>query len=208
MIHKIILLGPQGSGKGTQAELLAQRLGIPAFGMGQLCREEVASGSALGREIDQILLAGNLVSDQTAAALLKKRLAQPDTKKGYILDGYPRNAAQAAAFTFDRPTHLVVIEVPRDESLKRLSGRLTCRMCSKVFRSSQGHKAGDACPCEGELFQRTDDTPAAISRRLEIYEQDTKPVIAVYEQQGIVRHVDGMGSIEEVRERIFQALCR
>src|SRR3990167_866125 len=197
-MHKILLLGPQGSGKSTQAERLSLHFGIPAFGMGQLCREEVASGSELGREIDRILVSGNLVSDQIAADLLKKRLAFPDTKNGYVLDGYPRNAAQAGAFTFDRPTHVVVIEVLREESLRRLSGRLTCRGCNHVFRMDAGHAIGETCSCGGELYQRTDDTPEAITRRLEIYEQDTKPLIAGYDEQGIVERVDGMGSEEEV----------
>src|SRR3989338_6732229 len=120
--HKILLVGPQGSGKGTQAELLSKHLGIPAFGMGQLCREEVASVSEMGQKIDSIIKGGNLVSDHDAANLLKKRLAQPDTQNGYILDGYPRNPSQYAAFNFDTPTDVVVIEVPREESLKRLSG--------------------------------------------------------------------------------------
>src|SRR3989338_7178193 len=140
--HKILLVGPQGSGKGTQAELLSKHLGIPAFGMGQLCREEVASGSEMGKKIDSIIKGGNLVSDQDAADLLQKRLSRPDTQNGYILDGYPRNSAQYSVFTFDHPTDIVVIEVPREESLKRLSGRLTCKKCGKVYSMGAGAKIG------------------------------------------------------------------
>lgn len=206
MIYKILMVGPQGSGKGTQAELLAKQLGIPTFAMGQLCRDEVASGSELGKQIDAILKTGNLVSDQTAAGLLKKRLERPDTQNGYILDGYPRNLSQFAAFDFDTPTHVIVIDVPREESLKRLGGRLTCNKDGRVRAISMGVKPGDPCDCGGVFTQRTDDTPEAINRRLEIYENDTNPVIAEYERKGLVRRVDGLGSVEEVAERITQAL--
>ncbi len=205
-IYKILLMGPQGSGKGTQAELLSERLSIPAIGVGQLCREEAVSGSALGKEIHATTTRGILVSDKIAADLLKKRLAKPDVKQGYILDGYPRNPAQAKAFTFDQPTHVLVIEIPREESLRRLSGRLTCDRCGKVYRLDEGAKVGDACVCGGKLFQRSDDAPAAIAKRLEIYDNDTQPVIASFESQGIVKHVDGVGSVEEVQRRLLKAL--
>src|SRR3989338_11276633 len=133
IVYKILLMGPQGSGKGTQAELLAKHLGIPAFGMGQLCRDEAATGSALGKEIDEANRRGELVSDTIAANLLKARLANPDVKQGYVLDGYPRNPPQIKAFTFDRPTHVLVLEIPRKESLRRLSDRLTCDRCGRVY---------------------------------------------------------------------------
>lgn len=197
-------MGPQGSGKGTQAEKLAAHLGVPAFGMGQLLRDEIASGSELGEKFDVILKRGDLVSDRDAAEMLKRRLLKPDTQNGYILDGYPRNLSQYAAFDFDTPTHVLVIDVPRDESLKRLGGRLTCRACNKVGSMDDGIKPGDRCACGGEWYQRTDDTPAAIARRLEIYENDTQPVIQKYE--ALVVHVDGVGSVEEVAERIKAVL--
>lgn len=203
-MHKLLLMGPQGSGKGTQAEKLAVQLGIPAFGMGQLLRDEIASGSELGQKCDAIVKRGDLVSDQDAAETLKHRLAKPDAQQGYILDGYPRNLSQYAAFDFDTPTQVIVIDVPRDESLKRLGGRLTCRGCGKVGAMSDGLKPGDHCACGGEWYQRDDDTPAAIERRLEIYEKDTSPVIEKYD--GLVKHVDGVGSVEEVFQRILAVL--
>lgn len=205
--YKILLMGPQGSGKGTQAEKLSSKLEIPFFGTGQLIREEVASGSEFGQKLNAIILRGELISDVDAAFLLKRRLAQPDAQHGYILDGYPRNLSQLAAFDFDMPTHVIVIDIPREESLKRLGGRLTCRVCNKVGSVSDGIKPGDKCGCGGEWYQRDDDTPSAITRRLEIYEKDTAPVIAEYAKQGIVYHVDGMGSIEQIFERIVEALC-
>lgn len=205
MTYKILLMGPQGSGKGTQAEILSRELGIPAFGMGQLIRDEIATGSEFGKKLHEIILPGNLVSDEDAAHLLKLRLAQPDVARGYILDGYPRNLAQLAQFTFDTPTHVIVIDIPREESLRRLGGRLTCRGCGKVGAMADGLKVGDRCSaCAGEWYQRADDTPLAIERRLEIYEKDTAPVIEAYGD--VVRRVDGVGSVVAIMQRIREAL--
>jgi adenylate kinase len=204
--YKILIMGPQGSGKGTQAELLSEKLEIPAFGMGQLLRDEIAKGSEIGKEADAILKAGNLVSDEMAAEVLKQRLQESDTKNGYLLDGYPRNAAQMAAFNFDTPTHVVVIDIPENESLKRLGGRLTCKGCEKVFAEAKGFKEGNVCECGSTLYRRDDDTPEAIKRRLEIYQNDTKPIITEYEKQGIMHHIDGVGTIEEVYGRILNVL--
>jgi len=204
MHYKILLMGPQGSGKGTQAEILSEQLGIPAFGMGQLIRDEMRAGSEEGQTLKAIVERGDLVSDEAAAHLLKLRLAKPDTQNGYILDGYPRNIEQYRAFDFDTPTHVLVIDIPRDESLKRLGGRVTCKTCGKVGSMNDGIQPGDVCPCGGEWYQRADDTPEAITRRLEIYENDTQPVIDIYGD--LVHHVDGVGSIEEVTERLNEAL--
>lgn len=206
MKYKILLMGPQGSGKGTQAEILSEHLGIPAFGMGQLLRDEIASSSDLGQKFDAILKAGELVSDEDAARMLQRRLEQPDTASGYILDGYPRNIEQYKAFNFDTPTHVLVIEVPRDESLKRLGGRLTCKGCGKVGSMNTGLAPGDTCEaCGAEWYQRADDTPEAISRRLEIYENDTQPVIDQY--GAFVHRIDGVGSIEDITARLTEALA-
>jgi adenylate kinase len=203
-MYKILLMGPQGSGKGTQAERLSTKLGIPAFGMGQLIRDEVATGSEFGKKLEEIINRGDLVSDKDAALLLKLRLAKPDTQNGYILDGYPRNLSQYKAFNFDTPTHVLVIDIPRDESLKRLGGRLTCRDCGKVGAMRNDIASGDICACGGEWYQRDDDTPEAIDRRLEIYENDTAPVIQKYAE--LVRHINGVGSVDEVFENILNAL--
>jgi len=206
MQYKILFMGPQGSGKGTQTERLSQSLRIPAFGMGQLLREEIAKESDLGIMFQEILKRGELVSDEDAAKMLKARIANPDTQNGYILDGYPRNLSQFSAFTFDTPTHVIVIDIPVEESLKRLGGRLTCKACNKVGSVNDGLKAGDTCVCGGEWHQREDDTPDAIKRRLDIYQNDTAPVIAEYEKQGIVHRINGVGSINEIYERILEIL--
>lgn len=203
-MHKILLMGPQGSGKGTQAERLSKQLGIPAFSMGQLLRDEMATASELGQKFEAIMKRGDLVSDEDAALMLQKRLKQPDTQDGYVLDGYPRNMSQYEAFKFDSPTSVVVIDIPADESIKRLGGRLTCKACGAVGAMRDGLKSGDLCECGGEWYQRKDDTPEAIKRRLEIYEQDTAPVVEAYGD--IVKRVDGVGTIDEIFQRILSVL--
>lgn len=205
-MYKILLIGPQGSGKGTQARRLASTLGIPTFAMGQLLRDEIASGSEWGRQAEIFMNRGELVTDVMAIEVLKKRLHQPDTKEGYILDGYPRNEGQYKEFAFETPTHVIVIEISREESLKRISGRLTCSQCGAIFAMKDGHRIGETCACGGTLRQRDDETPEAVSRRLDIYQQETKPVIQKYEDQGLVHLVDGMGSIDEIQDRIIQEL--
>lgn len=183
MTYKILILGPQGSGKGTQANLLSGRLGIPAFSMGQLLRDEIATGSDLGKVIEEIIHRhGKLVPDDIAERVLQKRLGAEDTKGGYILDGYPRNAGQEEVFQrIDTPTHVLLIDVPIGESLARLTKR-------------------------AELEGRVDDTPELIRTRLDIYENDTKPILDTYRERGLLRVVDGIGTVEEVRVRILAAL--
>lgn len=204
--YKILMIGSQGSGKGTQAKLLSDQLGIPTFAMGQLLRDEIASGSDLGKQAAEYMNRGDLVTDAMAIEVLKKRLAQPDTKKGYLLDGYPRNEGQYNEFSFETPTHVIVIEIPREESLKRISGRLTCSKCGAIYAMKDGYKVGDTCVCGGTLAQRDDETPSAVSRRLAIYENETQPIIQDYEAQGLVRRVNGMGSVDEIHKRILSAI--
>lgn len=206
MTYKIFLFGPQGSGKGTQAQLLSKKLNIPALAMGQLLRDEVAAGSEVGLKVEGILKSGNLVSDEVAAEVLQARLSRPDAANGYVLDSYPRNLNQYAAFTFDTPTHVIVIEVPREESLRRLGGRLTCSSCGNVSSTNDGAKEGDACACGGTFVRRDDDTEAAINRRLDIYDNDTTPMLGKFEEKGVLVRVDGVGTVEEVQERILKSL--
>lgn len=182
MAHKILILGPQGSGKGTQAERLAKKLGIPALSMGQLLRDEIAFGTELGKKVEGTMNAGLLVSDVDALAVLAERLKKPDAVNGYILDGYPRNAAQYDAFeTFDTPTAVLVIDVPREESLMRLTKR-------------------------AQAENRADDTAEVISKRLAIYENDTKPIIDRFAQKGLLRTINGLGTMDEVESAIQEAL--
>jgi adenylate kinase len=180
-MHKILILGPQGCGKGTQAALLAKQLNIPQLSMGQLLRETAKGTGPLADQIRSIQTAGSLVPDTIAIQVLDARLQAPDTANGYILDGFPRNEEQFQAFErYATPTKVLVIDVPPEVSLPRLYKR-------------------------AELEHRVDDTPEVIQKRLQIYETETRPIIRQYEDRGLVEHIDGVGTIEEVAERVNQA---
>jgi adenylate kinase len=205
-VLKILLMGPQGSGKGTQAEQLQEKLRIPTLSMGQLIRDEIAAGSDLGKKMKSNYDKGKLASDKDTAFLLKRRLDSDDINSGYILDGYPRDMSQYKEFNFDKPTHVIIINIPKHESLKRLGNRLTCDKTGKVYSMLDGFKAGGACPSGGKLFVRDDDTPEAIATRLKIYATETSRVLVEYEKRNLVQNVDGVGSIEEVTDRILDIL--
>jgi adenylate kinase len=175
------------------------------FSMGQLLRDEVAAQTDLGKQVDSILSSGELVPASITAEVLQKRLSRPEAQQGYILDGFPRNKEQLDSFSFEKPTHVFVIMIPREETYERLGTRLTCAVCGYVTSTRLGFASGSACPiCHGGLLeQRRDDTPEAITKRLDIYEQETQPIIRAYRQQGVVCEVDGVGSVKEVHARIM-----
>lgn len=206
MVYKILVAGPQGSGKGTQAERLSKALGIPALSMGQLLRDEIAGGTELGKQMKEMVDTGRLVPAAMSVQALMVRLAKPDVTGGYILDGFPRNMEQLGAFDIAIPTHLIVLNIPRDESLRRLTHRLTCDACGAVASELDGKTEGDACACGGRYQKRKDDNAEAIERRLGIYEQETRPVLAAFAARGIVREINGVGSIPEVADRVMVAL--
>ena len=178
-MHRIFLLGPQGCGKGTQAAILSERLHVPALSMGQLLRDAAAGTSELSRRIQAIQARGDLVPGTIVVEVLCQRLDQSDTKEGYILDGFPRNQDQYSAYAaHDVPTAVIVIHVPREESVRRI-----------MHRARTEH--------------RDDDTPEVIQHRLDLYDHVTDPMIEYYRAQGLVRDVDGVGTIEEVADRIY-----
>lgn len=203
-MYQIIIHGPQGAGKGTQAQILSEKLGIPMLSMGQLLRDEIAKKSEMGLAIEDTLRKGELVDEKVTSEILKKRFAEPDATNGWILDGFPRMMAQYETFDFAEPTHVIVIEIPKEESIKRLTTRLTCDKCGYVSGESLGFSENQSCPLceEGKFVAREDDTPEAIERRLEIYHTDTAPVLSEFEKDGILHRIDGVGTIEEVHERI------
>ncbi|MEK7665332.1 MAG: nucleoside monophosphate kinase [Patescibacteria group bacterium] len=204
-MYKILLFGPQGSGKGTQAVRLSASLMVPALSMGQLLRDVIARGDELGLKFASIMDAGNLVSDQDAISVLKLRLQEQDAVNGYIIDGYPRNQSQYEVYvSFDKPTHVIVLDLSDEEALRRLTGRRTCKKCGAVFHIEfHPPKMEGVCDlCGGELGQRNDETSEATRRRLEIYHNDTLPVLAEYEKLGIVHYVDGSKSMDQVEEEI------
>lgn len=203
------ILGPQASGKGTQAEFLAEKLNLPNISVGQLLRDEVNSGNELGLEIKKNMDSGGLVPNAIVDKLVKKRIEQPDAQNGFIFDGFPRIRIQARVLaTITSLTQVIVIELSDNEALNRLSGRRTCPQCGKVYHLKfSPPKNSDICDEDGEkLIIRSDDTPEAIRARLKIYHEETEEVIEFYEKQGIVIKINGEQPIEDVKKEIFAKL--
>ncbi|MGN7861676.1 adenylate kinase [Microbacterium sp. 22303] len=184
---RLLIVGPQGSGKGTQGVRIAEAYGVPVVSTGDIFRANIKDGTPLGKQVTAILDAGDLVSDELTGALVRDRLSQPDAEAGFLLDGYPRNAAQVEdldAFLAESDAALdavILLDVPREESIARITVRAV----------EQG---------------RGDDTPEAIAKRLDIYEAQTAPILDVYGARGIVDRIDGVGSLDEITERVFAAL--
>lgn len=211
----IILFGAQGSGKGTQARLLQDRFGIPQVATGDLFRYNLKNQTELGKLAKSYMDRGELVPDEVTNAMVRERLSQPDAQQGAILDGYPRNLAQARALDKmlaewgDEVTRAIYIEVSEEELLRRLMGRRVCRECQATYHVvfNPPKQEGVCDRCGGPLYQRDDDKDeAAIRRRLEIYMQETLPVIDYYRQRGLLITVDGEQSIEAVNRAIVAAV--
>lgn len=210
----LILLGPPGAGKGTQAKRLTADLGIPQISTGDMLREAVREGSPMGLKAKSYMDVGALVPDEVVVGIVEERIQQPDCAKGFMLDGFPRTTAQADALAtmLDKKglklDHVVCIEADREELVKRLSGRRTCRQCMAPYHVlfNPPKKEGVCDKCGGELYQRDDDKEEAIRARLVTYESQTAPLIAYYEERGILRRVNGLGTVEEVYERIKRAI--
>lgn len=204
-MNKILIMGPQGSGKGTQAEILAKDLNIPAISMGALLRDEIVSGSAIGQKAKDYLDNGKLVPDDVALEVVKSRLSRPDAAGGWILDGFPRIMVQAEMFLESiQPTHAILLEITDEQSIERLSGRVQCDKCRCGFQLKYvpPKNAGKCDHCDGNLIRRSDDVPEVIKQRLEIYHKETEPVANKFEQLGILHRIDGSGTIEEVARKV------
>jgi adenylate kinase len=215
---RIVLLGAPGSGKGTQAQRLMQREQIPQISTGDLLRAAVASGSELGRKAKAAMEEGRLVADELVLGMIRDRLTEPDARGGFILDGFPRNLAQAQALdrllkTLRQPLDAVVqLEVDYAELVRRISGRRTCADCGRVFNVSTAPAqltASEPCPNTGaphRLMQRPDDNEATVAERLRVYEEKTRPLIEFYRARGLLRLINAEGDVEQVTERLEQAL--
>jgi len=205
----IIIFGPQGSGKGTQAELIARRRNFPYISTGDIFRYHLKNQTALGQKVSEYVNAGHLVSNELTNEIVKDRIQQPDCLAGFVLDGYPRNRQQLEFLqTITKIDYAIVIELSDQEAINRLSGRLACK-CGLSYHLdfNPPQKAGICNKCGDQLFRRDDDQPAAIAKRLEIYHQETEPLFAIYEEQGILYRVDGAKSIDEVYQSIEKLLA-
>lgn len=210
----IILLGPPGSGKGTQAEMLSKTYGIPHISTGDILREEVMKGTSLGEKVKVYMNKGELVPDELVIEILKKRLQEPDCKKGFILDGFPRNLRQAKALDIIlsdvnlKIDAVVYIDVTDEEIMRRLSLRRTCKVCGRVYNLYYNPpKYDEKCDiCGGELFIRDDDKPEVIERRLKVFNEETKPLIEYYEEKRLLVRISGMSSIDDVFRHIAEKL--
>jgi adenylate kinase len=211
---RLILLGPPGAGKGTQAKDLVKKYGIPQISTGDILRKNLADKTPLGLEAKKFMDKGELVPDSVVVGIVKERLKEDDCKKGYILDGFPRTVPQAEALDaaladMKTPIDKVLsIEVPDSELVKRLGGRRTCRACQAgyhvVFKPSK--KEGVCDSCGGELYQRDDDKEEAIKNRLKVYQSSTAPLINYYKAKGLLAAVDGVGGMNEILDRMVRAL--
>jgi adenylate kinase len=214
---RIVLLGPPGSGKGTQAQRLIETHGIPQISTGDLLRAAVAAHSKLGIAAKAAMDAGKLVDDQIVLGMIQERLAQPGVAKGFILDGFPRNLSQAAALdelltNVHQPLDVVVLmQVDNAELVRRIGGRRTCRNCGRVFNVFTSPPApGEICPktgAEHDLFQRPDDNEATVAERLKVYEEKTQPLAQFYAERGLLRRIDAEGELDVVTARLEAALA-
>ncbi|MEK6691502.1 MAG: adenylate kinase [Nitrospirota bacterium] len=213
---RLVLLGAPGAGKGTQAKKLIEKYGIPQISTGDILRKAVSDGTSLGKEAKSYMDKGELVPDKVVIGLIEERLGQNDTKKGYILDGFPRNTAQAE--TLDRmlndlgmPLDLALsVDVPKEDLLKRLTGRRTCNNCQQMYNVyySPPKKNGICDKCGSELFQRDDDKEETIRKRLDVYESQTLPLIDYYKKKGMLKSISGTGSIEEIFSKVCAAIAK
>lgn len=211
---RIVLLGRQGAGKGTQCVRLSRHYVVPHISTGDMLRAAVREGTELGKMAKAIIDAGGLVSDDIMIGLVKERIEVDDARiRGYILDGFPRTVAQAQSLDgianeAKRPIDVAIdLVVPRDLVLSRLSARRVCRDCGANYQSTGTDPSPWSCEnCGGDVVQRDDDTPDAINRRLDLYETQTQPLIEYYGQSGRMVQVDGVGSPDEVFERLTKAV--
>jgi adenylate kinase len=212
----VVLFGPPGAGKGTQAKRLTTALGIPQISTGDMMRAERASGSELGKKFDHYMSQGLLVPDELTLSLLEQRMQQPDAAKGAIFDGYPRTAPQAQALDAMLARNgkkidvVVSMEVALEEMIERVVQRRTCESCGHIYHLRYNPPPAPATcgNCGGKLVQRKDDTEEVVRKRNDEYLAKTAPILGYYSQQGIVKTISGIGTLDEVEQRIKAAITK
>jgi len=208
---RLVMLGRQGAGKGTQGARLCEHYGIPHISTGDMLRAAVREGTEMGLRAKEVMDRGELVSDEIMGGIVSERLAQDDAAGGYLLDGYPRTVGQAEQLekiTVDAPLSIVVdLVVPTDVVLQRLVSRRVCKSCGAIYSVDAPPSEGWTCDrCGGEVVQRDDDTPEAIQKRLDLYERETGPLVDWYRERGLLVEVDGLGDADDVTARLIAAI--
>ncbi len=206
----LVLVGPPGAGKGTQGEILSKRLGVDTISTGVMLRTAIKEQTEIGKNVEKIINAGNLVPDDVMVELIKERLAKPDCAKGFILDGFPRTTAQAVALTESgvKIDKVLSLEVDDDKIVERLSSRRECRKCGAPYNviSNKPEIEGKCDKCGGDLIQRADDNPETIQNRLNVYHEQTEPIKAYYEKKGILVTAQGEEKLEDTTSNVAKAL--
>jgi adenylate kinase len=210
----LILLGPPGGGKGTQAKPMMERYKIPQISTGDIFRDNLKRGTELGKKAKEYMDKGQLVPDEVVIGIVQGRLKEADCAGGFMLDGFPRTVPQAEALDKalagmgKKIDHVVSIDVPDAELIKRLTGRRTCRACGDGYHVMfKKPKAEGKCDkCGGELYQRDDDNETTVRNRLDVYKKSTQPLIDYYRKQGLLREINGLGSIQEIFGRVTAVL--
>ena len=213
---RLVLVGPPGAGKGTQAQFISSNLSIPKISTGDIFRYNVSTGTELGRQARAFMDRGDLVPDEVTIAMVSSRLQEDDAQVGFLLDGFPRNVPQAETLKkmlaeWDARLDIVLeLVVDDDEVVRRLSGRRTCRKCGRIWHVVFDPPARQSIcdDCGGELFQRDDDQEETIRHRLDVYNQQTRPLIAYYADEGTLLGIDATGPVEEITDRAMSALRR
>jgi adenylate kinase len=211
---RVVLLGPPGAGKGTQAKLLEEKFPAPQISTGDILRKAVAEQGDLGKQASEYIRCGELVPDQLIIGLVAERLKEKDCEKGFVLDGFPRTIAQAQSLEEILKkvglalTCVLSVQVPNKLIVERLSGRRTCKGCGALYHVvfDPPKAAGTCNRCGGELFQRDDDREETISNRLRVYDNQTAPLLGYYRERGLLKSIDGVGKVEDIGKRMILAL--
>ncbi|MBZ4688538.1 MAG: adenylate kinase [Clostridia bacterium] len=213
---RLILMGPPGAGKGTQAEKLQKELSIPHISTGDMFRKAIKEETELGKEAKKYLDSGALVPDEITVGIVKERLQEPDCNEGFMLDGFPRTVPQAEALEktmadLDEKLDAVIyINVPKEKLIERLTGRRVCKNCGATYhvQFNPPKEEGNCDECGGELYQRSDDTVETVENRLNVYLENTRPLIDYYKEKGILKEIDGDQGVDKVFEDIQNYLRR